>query len=183
MITPRSTIRAWMREQIESGRYDETEIEAAAIERFTDDPDVIEALVSSVVKAELIAKPIRDAPGRKSHTRQDLRDQIEADAPASPFAALAKPEPNILLDMASMTKPELESLALTLEKEADSANHSAVFVRTVATQLSGDQRVKDVLTQNDLLSLRGRINLNVKTTVYFNDRHSPSLSSERIRTL
>ncbi len=175
-VTPRSEIRAWIREQIDNGTP-HADITRAAIQHVLDQPDIVAELVSEAVKAEankVIGTVVRTHTPKQSD-RDALRDAVEAEAKAlpatSPFTPIAIPASrDIVLDLARMTKPEVLNLARELDGEASKAARYAGFVREIGTQLSGDERVQDRFTREDLLRMFAKSSIAVDARFFLGDR-------------
>jgi hypothetical protein len=175
MTTPRSQIRAWVRDAVESGRVAPADVAMVAIDYVLDQDDLVGELIADVVQAE-VNRVLFAGKGTKPalvRNAAQLRQEIEEDAKASPFAHVPAPKPkerNILLDVANMTKLEVLNTANTLDGEASQAARYAGLLRAIADRLTGTEKVRDRFTTNDLQALYARSAVKVKAEFFLGDR-------------
>lgn len=171
-MNPKVTIRRWVQEQLQEGDLDELdELISGAVDRFATDPAFCDALaryeIQQCVRSTfpVFAQQIRTQP-------EQLRREIAEQAPTSPFAALApsKEERNIVIDVANMTKPEVLTFAQEIDAQAADSLHNAAFLRVLASQLNGKERVAERFTREDLYRMKSRITINPKTEIFVGEK-------------
>lgn len=176
MIAPYTRIRELTRITMEEAS-DREEIVNAVIDGIMNEPEVLESLVNRIVGREV----------NRYITELEKGESVRA-------VAAIRPEPNneprpvklanttrdILVDMASMTRPQLELLALDLEKESDRAAEYAGFVRVIASQLANGEKVKDRFSVEELQRAKSRVNVLTERKVFIGDKFFHSNNGKAI---
>ena len=170
--TPRSIIRRWVKADMAAGMDLTTAIQRA-VERAIDDEEIVAAVMNQVVRQTAGGLTVKT---HRTPSTAELREEIEQEAATLPVTSpLARFTPLIDLSMSTtdiarrllqMTRYEVESLAIHFAGEAERNETFAGMCQAIANGLQDGQKVGDVFSVRELLSLRANMTT-VSTTRVF----------------
>jgi hypothetical protein len=154
VIAPYTRIRELIRVHMEE-TDDRKEIADLVIEDVMQDEEVLRALLQRNIRMET-NRYMGQVAREESERREVVGHRLE-EMTSDKAIRLSNSNRNIMVDMADMTRPQLEVLAAELDRESDQAAEYAGFVRAIAKDLANGERVKDRYTIDDLHRAKSRI--------------------------
>ena len=95
----------------------------------------------------------------------------------APKMDLKRDTKRLMLDLASMKKPQVIQLATEIEADAHKEVETAAFLRVVAAYLGEDETVGQRMTVSDLWNLRNRVAVVPgERKIYLGDKYLPAVS-------